>query len=129
MYSKKIIEHFTNPKYVGEMKNPDGMGKEGNPRCGDVMKIFIKVKNNVIKDIKFQTYGCIAAIAASDMVCEKVKGKKIEEALKLTPKDIADELGEMPPIKFHCSVLGMKALKSAIENYKAKALSTAHTKI
>ncbi|MBN2454903.1 iron-sulfur cluster assembly scaffold protein [Candidatus Woesearchaeota archaeon] len=121
MYSQKIIEHFTKPKYVGEMDNADGVGQVGNPRCGDVMKIFIKVNNGVIKDIRFQTYGCIAAIAASDMVCELVKGKKLDDALKVTPQDVASQLGDMPPIKFHCSILGMSALKEAVDDYRKKS--------
>jgi len=118
MYSKKILKHFQNPKFAGEIKNPDAVGQEGNPRCGDVMKIFLKVKDNIIKDIKFKTFGCIAAIAASDMMCELAKGKTIDEALKIKPDDIVKGLGKMPPIKYHCSILGTQALKNAIENYR-----------
>jgi len=118
MYSEKVLRHFKNPKFAGEIKNPDAVGQVGNPRCGDVMKIFLKVKGNIIKDIKFKTFGCIAAIAASDMMCELAKGKTIEDALKIKPDDIVKGLGKMPVIKYHCSILGTQALKKAIENYK-----------
>jgi len=118
MYSEKILNHFKNPKFAGEIKNPDAVGQVGNPRCGDVMKIFLKVNEGVIKDIKFKTFGCIAAIAASDMMCELAKGKTIDEALKIKPQDIVNGLGKMPPIKYHCSILGTQALKKAIENYR-----------
>ncbi|NQV09059.1 iron-sulfur cluster assembly scaffold protein [Candidatus Woesearchaeota archaeon] len=118
MYSKTLIEHFKNPKHVGEMKNPDGVGEEGNMRCGDIMKIFIKVKKDVIVDISFLTYGCMAAIAASDMMCEMAKGKKLDDAMKISYKEIVNHLGEMPKIKYHCSVLGTQALKNAIKNYR-----------
>ena len=120
MYDKKTIERFRNPKFSGEIKNADAVGEEGNIKCGDIMKIFLKIDKDVIKDIKFQTYGCVAAIASSDAMCEIVKGKKIEDALKVKPEEIAKKLGNLPPIKFHCSVLGSKALKNAIENYKKR---------
>ncbi len=120
MYDKKTIERFINPKFSGEIKNADAVGEEGNIKCGDIMKIFLKIDKDVIKDIKFQTYGCVAAIASSDAMCEIVKGKKIEDALKVKPEEIAKKLGNLPPIKFHCSVLGSKALKNAIENYKKR---------
>jgi nitrogen fixation protein NifU and related proteins len=123
MYSEKTVEHFKNPKHVGEMKDADGVGEEGNMKCGDVMKMFIKVKDNVITDIKFQTYGCIAAIAASDVMCDLALGKTLDDALKLTYKDVVNELGELPTVKVHCSVLGTQALKKAIEDYKKKAQS------
>jgi len=119
-YSKKTINRFRNPKFAGEIKNPDAVGQVGNVKCGDVMKIFLKVKDDKVKDIKFQTYGCIAAIAASDAMCELVKGKTLTAALKLTAKDITKKLGDLPNIKVHCSILGTKALKDAIENYKKK---------
>ena len=117
MYSKKVIQHFTNPKNFGKMKNPDAVGREGNPRCGDIMELYLKIdpKTKKIKDIKFHTLGCAAAIASSDMVCELIKGKTISEALKLKPEDIVKKLGEMPPIKIHCSVLATGALKDAID--------------
>ena len=119
MYSKKLMNRFKNPKFVGEMKNADAVGQEGNVKCGDIMKIFLKVKNEKIIKIKFQTYGCIAAIASSDAMCELAKGKTLKQALKITPKDIVKKMGgEVPPIKFHCSILGTKALKNAIKNYQ-----------
>ena len=120
MYSKKTINRFKNPKFVGEIKNPDAVGEVGNMKCGDIMKIFLKVDNDVIKDIKFKTYGCVAAIAASDAMCEFAKGKKLGDALRITDKDIAKKLGDLPTIKYHCSVLGTRALKDAIKNYKLK---------
>ena len=120
MYSKKTIDHFKKPKFAGEMKNADAVGEVGNIKCGDVMKMFLKVKDGVIKDIKFQTYGCIAAIAASDVMCKLAKGKTLEEASKITYKDVLKELGDLPMIKYHCSVLGTQALKKAIEEYRKK---------
>ncbi len=120
MYSKKVLKHFQNPKFVGEIKNPDGIGEVGNVKCGDIMKVCIKVKDNKIQDIKFNTYGCVAAIASSDVLCELAKGKTIEQALKITDKQIAAYLGNLPPIKLHCSVLGMNALHKAIEDYKKR---------
>ncbi|MFC1691135.1 iron-sulfur cluster assembly scaffold protein [Nanoarchaeota archaeon] len=118
MYSEKLIERFKNPKFVGEMKDPDAVGEVGNVKCGDIMKVFIKVEDNIIKDISFLTYGCMSAIAASDAMCEIAKGKTLDDALKITAKDIADHLGKMPAVKFHCSVLGSDALKDAIEKYR-----------
>jgi len=118
MYSKETIERFKNPKNVGEIKNPDAVGEVGNMKCGDVMKIYLKVKNGRIQDIKFQTYGCMAAIAASDVLCELAKDKTLKEASRITFEEITKELGNLPPIKVHCSVLGTKALKKAIENLK-----------
>ena len=118
MYSKKTIERFKNPKFVGVIKNPDALGEVGNMKCGDIMTKFLKVKDDIIKNIKFQTYGCVAAIASSDVMCKLAKGKTIEQALKITDKEIVKELGFLPPIKLHCSVLGMEALHKAIEDYK-----------
>jgi nitrogen fixation NifU-like protein len=118
MYSQKLLEHFRNPKHAGEMKNPDGVGQMGNPICGDVMKVFIKVKDNRVIDASFHTYGCAAAIGASDVLCELIIGKTIEEAFKINNKDIADHLGGLPVEKIHCSVLGMQTLRKAIEDYK-----------
>lgn len=120
MYSETTIEHFRNPKHAGEMTDADAVGEEGNMKCGDVLKVFLKVKDNVITDMKFLTYGCIAAIASSDMVCEMAIGKTLDEALKITPKDVADKLGVLPALKFHCSVLGMASLKNAIADYRTK---------
>jgi len=124
-YNKKVLEIFKNPMNMGEMKNADGVGKVGNPRCGDVMYIYIRVSKNkkgeeIIKDIKFQTLGCPAAIATSSMMTELAKGKKIEDALKITNKDVADALGKLPPIKMHCSNLAADALKKAVDNYQGK---------
>lgn len=116
-YSKKVIKLFQNPKNMGEMKNPDAVGEVGNPNCGDIMRIYIKVKDKKIKDIKFQTMGCIAAIATSSMITELAKGKTLEEAKKITNKDVASSLGDLPPIKMHCSNLAADALRKAIENY------------
>ncbi|MDD5221192.1 MAG: iron-sulfur cluster assembly scaffold protein [Candidatus Paceibacterota bacterium] len=120
-YSKKSIQHFNNPKNYGKMKNPDGIGKAGNIICGDVMWLYIKVgKNDVIKDITFQTYGCLAAIASSSMITEMVKGKTIQKALDIDRKKIVKNLGGLPAIKIHCSVLAADALYEAIFNYLSK---------
>jgi nitrogen fixation NifU-like protein len=119
-YSKKVMEHFMNPKNVGVIENPDGYGKVGNPVCGDVMEIFIKVKDDVISDIKFKTFGCGSAIATSSMITELAKGKKVDDALKITRKDVADELDGLPPQKMHCSNLAADALSEAIKDYKRK---------
>ena len=120
MYSKKLLERFKNPKHMGKIRNVDGVGEAGNIVCGDVMRVFIKVKNNKIIDAKFETLGCPAAIATSDMLCELAIGKTLDEALNITSEDIVDALGKIPPIKFHCSVLGMQTLQKAIEDYKKK---------
>jgi len=119
-YNKKVMKYFTNPKHIGEIKNPDAVGELGNIKCGDIMKIYLKIdkKNKKIKDIKFQTFGCVAAIASSDVLCELAKGKTLDEAKKITNKDIVKALGDLPSIKLHCSVLGAGALKKAIENYE-----------
>lgn len=119
-YSKKVMEHFMNPKNVGVIENADGYGKVGNPVCGDLMEIYIKVENDIITDIKFRTFGCGAAIATSSMVTEMVKGKHIDEALKITRNDVADELEGLPPQKMHCSNLAADALHEAIKDYKNK---------
>jgi nitrogen fixation NifU-like protein len=124
-YSKKAIQLFKNPKHVGEIKDADGVGQEGNSICGDVMKVYIKVEKNkkgqeIIKDIKYQTFGCLAAISASEALCMLSKGKTLEKAKKTTAKDIADFLGKLPPIKFHCSILGMETLRKAIDDYLSK---------
>lgn len=120
LYSKKVMEHFQHPRNVGEIKNPDGVGHVGNPVCGDIMELYIKVKNNKIIDAKFKTFGCGAAIATSSMVTEMVKGKTIEEALKISNKTVAEALDGLPPIKMHCSVLAEEALKAAIKDYLTK---------
>jgi len=120
MYTEKVMDHFRNPRNIGEIKDPDGFGKVGNPVCGDVMAIYIKVKNEKIADIKFKTYGCTAAIATSSVLTEMVKGKTIDEALKITRDDVANELGGLPAIKMHCSNLAADALREAIKDYKNK---------
>jgi len=119
-YSKEVMDHFTAPRNVGEIKDADGKGEIGNPTCGDMMTFYIKVKDNIIEDIKFKTFGCGAAIAVSSMVSEMAKGKTIDEALKITNKDVAKELGGLPKNKLHCSNLGAAALHAAIEDYKKK---------
>jgi nitrogen fixation NifU-like protein len=126
-YSKKVMEHIQNPRNMGEIKNPDGVGTEGNPICGDVMRLYIKVSkpqrgkgSERIKDIKFQTLGCGAAIASSSMLTTMVKGKTLKEAEKITRKSIADALGGLPPVKIHCSVLAADALKKAIADFRKK---------
>jgi nitrogen fixation NifU-like protein len=120
MYSKKVMDHFMNPRNVGEIKDADGVGEEGNPTCGDAMKITIKVKDDILEDVKFQTFGCGAAIAVSSMVTEMAIGKTLDEALKITKESIANELEGLPPQKMHCSNLGADALRRAIEDYKSK---------
>ncbi len=120
MYSERVMEHFRNPKNMGELDDPDGVGRVGNPVCGDVMEIQIKVKEGKIEDIKFKTFGCGAAIATSSMITEMAKGKTLEEAMKITRKDVADELGGLPPIKMHCSNLAADALHEAIKDYLSR---------
>lgn len=120
MYSKEVMEHFLHPKNMGKMERPDGVGKVGNIVCGDVMWLYIKVKNNKITDIKFETFGCAAAIATSSMTSELAKGKTIDEALKISKEDIIKSLGGLPAIKIHCSVLATDALYEAIYDYMSK---------
>jgi len=120
MYSEKVMDHFQNPRNVGEIENADGIGTEGNPTCGDLMTIYIKVENNIITDVKFKTFGCGAAIATSSMITEMAVGKTIEEALKISRNDVADELEGLPPVKMHCSNLAADALRAAIADYKMK---------
>jgi len=119
-YSKKVMEHFMNPRNVGVIENPDGYGKVGNPVCGDVMEIFIKVKDDIITDIKFRTFGCGSAIATSSMVTELAKGKHVDEAMRITRGDVASELEGLPPQKMHCSNLAADALHEAIKDYRNK---------
>lgn len=119
-YSDKVLDHFFNPRNVGEIPDPDGVGKVGNPVCGDVMVLYIKVEDNKIVDAKFKTFGCGAAIATSSILTEMVKGKTIEEALKISNKAVAEALGGLPKHKLHCSVLAEQALKAAIEDYRKK---------
>ena len=120
VYSEKVMEHFANPHNVGEIPNADGIGKVGNPQCGDVMWLYIKVKDNIITDIKFKTFGCGAAIATSSMVTELARGKTLEEAKKISRQDVADSLDGLPPTKMHCSNLASDALREAIKDYEAK---------
>lgn len=120
MYSEKVMEHFRNPKNMGEIKDADGVGTVGNPTCGDLMTIYIKVKDDVITDIKFKTFGCAAAIATSSMITEIAKNKTLSEAQKITRDNVAEKLDGLPPIKMHCSNLASDALKAAINDYKKK---------
>lgn len=119
-YSNKVMEHFAHPHNVGEMENPDGIGHVGNPVCGDIMEMYIKVKDKIIMDVKFKTFGCGAAIATSSMATDLIKGKSIDEALKLTNQAVAEALGGLPPVKMHCSVLAEEAVQAAIDDYLKK---------
>ncbi len=120
VYSEKVLEHFRNPRNVGELENPDGIGVEGNPVCGDLMEIHIKVEDDRITDIRFKTFGCGSAIATSSMVTELAKGKTLDEALEITRQTVADELDGLPKQKMHCSNLAADALHKAIEDYRRK---------
>jgi nitrogen fixation NifU-like protein len=120
MYSEKVMDHFMNPRNVGEIKDADGSGEVGNPVCGDMMTFYIKVKDNHLEDVKFQTFGCGAAVAVSSMVSEMAKGKTLEEAVKITPSLVAQELEGLPKNKYHCSNLGAQALRKAIRDYAQK---------
>lgn len=117
MYTKKVIEHYTNPRNVGEIKEASGVGQVGNPVCGDIMKIYLKIEDDVIIDVKFKTFGCGAAIATSSVSTELIKGKTVDEALKLTNKEVVDSLDGLPPVKLHCSVLAEEAIRTAISDY------------
>jgi nitrogen fixation NifU-like protein len=120
MYSDKVLDHFRNPRNVGEIEDADGLGTVGNPVCGDMMSIYIKVKDNSIEDIKFKTFGCGAAIATTSMTTELAKGKTLDEAMKITREQVAEELDGLPPVKMHCSNLAADALHEAIKDYKKK---------
>jgi len=124
LYGEKVMDHFTNPRNVGEIKNADGVGTTGNPTCGDIMKIFLKVGKKagveIIEDVKFQTFGCGAAVATSSMVTEMVKGKTLDEAEKISNAAVAEALGGLPPVKMHCSNLAANALHEAIKDYRSK---------
>jgi len=120
MYTEKVMEHFRNPRNMGEIPNADGVGTVGNPVCGDLMTIYIKVKDNKLEDVKFKTFGCGAAIATSSMITELAKGKTLDEAMKITRGDVADSLGGLPPIKMHCSNLAADGLHAAIQDYLKK---------
>ena len=119
-YSEKVMQHLLHPRNVGEIPNADGVGSVGNPVCGDIMKLYIKVENGKIVDAKFKTFGCGAAIATSSMITELVKGKTIDEAVRISNNAVAEALGGLPSIKMHCSVLAEQALQSAVEDYKKK---------
>jgi nitrogen fixation NifU-like protein len=121
MYSEKVMELFMNPKNAGRLEDADGIGEVGNPQCGDIMKIYIRVKDNRIEDIAFETFGCASAIASSSMVTEMVKGKTLDEALAVSNKDVVEELGGLPPQKIHCSLLAEEGIRAAIEDYRQKA--------
>ena len=124
MYTEKVLEHFRNPRNVGRIEDADGVGKVGNPLCGDVMVMYLKIRDDRIEDAKFETFGCGAAIATSSMATELIKGKTIEEALRVTNKAVAEALGGLPPHKMHCSVLAEEAIRAAIEDYRAKRQRT-----
>ncbi len=117
MYSDKVMEHFANPHNVGELADANGVGEVGNPACGDIMRMYLKIEKNVIEDIRFMTFGCGAAIATSSMATDLIKGKTIEEALKVTNKAVVEALDGLPPVKIHCSVLAEQAIKAAISDY------------
>jgi nitrogen fixation NifU-like protein len=120
IYNEKVMDHFANPRNVGEIENADGVGEVGNVKCGDIMKIFLKIDNGIITDAKFKTFGCGAAVATSSMATELIKGKPFEEALQLTNKAVVEALGGLPPVKIHCSVLAEEAIKAAISDYLVK---------
>ena len=120
MYSEKVLDHFQNPRNVGEIENPDGVGQAGNPKCGDIMKIYLRVENEIVTDIKFKTFGCASAIASSSMATELVKGRNIDEAWSLTNSAVAEALDGLPPVKMHCSVLAEEAIHAAINDYRRR---------
>ena len=117
LYTDTVMDHFMHPRNVGEIKNPSGVGEVGNAKCGDIMKMYLDIENDVIKDVKFETFGCGSAIASSSMATEMIKGKTVEEALAITNKDVVDALGGLPAHKLHCSVLAEEAIKSAVKDY------------
>ena len=120
-YSEKVLEHFTNPRNVGAMENASGVGEVGNAKCGDIMRFYLKIENEVITDVSFETFGCASAIASSSMASEMIKGKSIDEALKLTNKAVVEALDGLPAQKLHCSVLAEEAVKKAIDDYRSRA--------
>jgi nitrogen fixation NifU-like protein len=120
MYTEKVIDHFENPRNVGEMSDANGIGEVGNPTCGDITKIFLKIEDDIIKDIKFKTFGCAAAIASSSMLTEMAKGKTIDEALQITDEAVAEMLDGLPPQKMHCSNMAADAMHAAVEDYRKK---------
>lgn len=120
LYSEKVMDHFRNPRNVGVIEDADGVGEVGNAKCGDIMKMYLKIENDVIVDVKFETFGCGSAIASSSMATEMIKGKKVEEAMQLTNKAVAEALDGLPAYKMHCSVLAEEAIKAALDDYHAK---------
>lgn len=120
MYSKYVLDRFKQPKNVGLIKNASGVGQVGNMKCGDIMKIYLKVENNIILDAKFKTFGCVAAIVSTDIACDKLKGKSVEDALKITNEEILKEMGEIPANKIHCSILAKEGIEEAIKDYNKK---------
>lgn len=118
MYSEKVMDHFRNPRNVGVISDADGIGEVGNPRCGDIMKVYIKVKDNIVEDVKYETYGCASAIASSSIASELIKGKTVEEAWDITNRAVAEALDGLPPMKMHCSVLAEEAIHKAINDYR-----------
>ena len=120
MYSEKVMDHFMNPRNVGEIENPDGVGEVGNVKCGDIMRMYLKIKDDKIEDVKFKTFGCGSAIASSSMATELIKGKTISQAMDITNKAVAEALDGLPPIKMHCSVLAEQAIKAALLDYSQK---------
>ena len=125
MYSENVIDRFTNPRNTGMIKNADGVGTVGNPTCGDIMKIYLKIEDEKIIDAKFKTFGCAAAISSSDVAMDLIKGKTVEEALKVTNRDVMEKLGELPPQKIHCSILAQEAIQAAVEDYRKKQVKKA----
>ena len=121
IYSEKVMDHFTNPRNVGEIVDANGLGEVGNPKCGDIMKIYLKIEDDIVKDVKFKTFGCGSAIASSSMATELIKGKSVEEAWTLTNKAVAEALDGLPPVKMHCSVLAEEAIHKAINDYRVKS--------
>lgn len=121
MYSEKVMDHFMNPRNVGEIENADGIGEVGNPKCGDIMKMYLKIEDGIITDVKFKTFGCGSAIASSSMATELVKGKSIQEAMQITNKAVAEALDGLPPVKMHCSVLAEQAIRKALLDYSKKS--------
>ena len=117
LYTETVMDHFMHPRNVGEIENPDGVGQVGNAKCGDIMKMYLKIKNNIIEDVKFETFGCGSAIASSSMATELIKGKTIEDALAVTNKQVVDALGGLPAYKLHCSVLAEESIKAAVKDY------------
>ena len=120
MYNNEVLKIFENPKNSGTLKGANGIGKVGNVQCGDIMKMYIRVVNDVIEDAKFKTFGCVSAIASSDVTCDLVKGKTVDQALKITNRDVLDRLGGLPPIKIHCSILAQEAIEAAVKDYRKR---------